>query len=415
MKTALKVIAVIVLAVTLPYTTVLLVLPVTFLGMSMPFKVPDSVIGNPYLGRAIALTFGFLATALFLRFVIRWKWFEGKILAFGGVVAVFVAWNLFMWWMTMAPTRAEKAMGVLRQQNKTQQTAIARFEDSAKELRAKVGSAEGAKASCDGRVVQLQQTLAAKEQMLTSKAQDSKALAEADAQSKQDLTQCRGDMETLRTQSTASTEACLLANETIRSECAASKKNWQAQLDAAQAECTRLKHECQQSAEALRRQLDACLVSANDQPACAQASGASFQPAVYSPPPVARPSPAPKPKAKIVVLKQFYNYMYAYGGLFDLALVEKNGVPVVFDRMSISIWQRNSTTQPIDEVKQGKPAVFERSGFEIAVSGNSKPTEFKLTLAGYEEWLNNDEWVEIALFGTDANGYSHTLTFAGAD
>lgn len=55
---------------TLVYPLVLLILPVMMIGMSWLLNVPEVVMTNLYLAKAIALAFGFLALGLLIRYML---------------------------------------------------------------------------------------------------------------------------------------------------------------------------------------------------------------------------------------------------------------------------------------------------------------------------------------------------------
>ncbi|MFH1099084.1 MAG: hypothetical protein V1723_04180 [Candidatus Uhrbacteria bacterium] len=167
------------------------------------------------------------------------------------------------------------------------------------------------------------------------------------------------------------------------------------------------------------------------------------------------PAKEERKKAEVIVVEMGYDDGW---DIFSFRLREKQGVDVVFSKYEVSIWRRDRRNQPLDEVKQNKPILFERSGFELRIRGGQdtgqntreapssdqamwyhqgEPSgqsngEFcqmmgcpwtrrmvrwilQLRLESYDEWLRNDEWVEAVLSGVDANGYPQQVLLAGAD
>ncbi|MBI2551830.1 FlxA-like family protein [Candidatus Uhrbacteria bacterium] len=126
-QNATKIVGFAALAAMIGYTLMLLFLPATMFGVSGQFQVPESAGINPYLAKVIKLTFGFLAAWLITKYMLGWNLLNKKILAFAGIVGVWIVYYFMMWGMTTAEPR--KQARELQEQIKAQQAQIAQLRE----------------------------------------------------------------------------------------------------------------------------------------------------------------------------------------------------------------------------------------------------------------------------------------------
>lgn len=363
LKNATKIVAVAALAVTIVYTLLLLFLPVTMLGVSGLFPVPASTGVDPYLSKAITLTFGFLATWWITKYMLGWNAFNKKIAAFAGFIAVWILYYFLMWGLTTAEPR--KKMSELQGQLKAQQATIAQCTEGTVALRNKVFELRGARNKC----VQLNK-------------------------------ECQQQ---------------LVAEETAKTAALTAEKDCRAQAEVAQGEY----------AKAVQEESQKCQREMLFQPAGVfggsgmQEAGQTLdrlpaaQPAVYTQtsPAVARTSDSPR-KAHVVVLDAEYEPAEISDDEMVFTIAEKAGIDVVFSSYAISIWRREYLSESLERTKRNKPITFHRETDDWRVEGGTPSSKKEFNLAYYDNWLWLNDWVEMEFYGIDANGNSQKVVVA---
>ncbi|MBI2551828.1 hypothetical protein HYW17_00815 [Candidatus Uhrbacteria bacterium] len=426
-QNATKIVGVAALAVTIGYILMLLALPLTTALMGRYFGVPESAGVNPYLAKAITLTFGFLAAWLITKYMLGWSLLNKKILAFAGIVAVFILYYFVMWGMTTAPAR--KQANEMQEQIKAQKTQVAQKKEQIRtlkgELQQGVALLGEQQKACGKEMDRLgKEGTAAREAAQTA--------SESAAQRQQELEQCMASAQAL--QASTQEERDLHVKQTT--QCREEVTQLMAQLTEAQTG----KKECTGQVESLRHLVVEVTARAreNERRAEVQAMGtqtltASLQPAVYTSPAAPLP-PEPEPKAQVVFAKD-YQFNTAYNCFFTVVLQELAGVDVLFSGMEVKIWRMDSTGESLAEVKKRAPHVFREEPLALPLAGNSSwspadqaklgrlftlhnlsgKTVPHLCLDKYDYWLQGDEWIEVRLNGRDANGHPQEILLSGAD
>lgn len=124
------------------------------------------------------------------------------------------------------------------------------------------------------------------------------------------------------------------------------------------------------------------------------------------------------------------NTEWSYGGnFFRFQLAEENGIGVVFNRAELRIWKLQYYNESPQGFKQRQPLYWEIIDFSLTVEPSQTSCEFCVTgvwkscrpdycsmsLKKYREWLQEMEWIEVTLRGTDDNGHPVSIILDGYD